>query len=117
MSGQLNLVSEFLPDLPPERLDIYKCTLPNTGHSGKPVDLFEREMPRTWHMTWGEGDDRRDVVALLNWPAPPTQPSNTKKTAGMEEPTADKGNKKDGNAKIVEGPMVTLDPAQLGLTS
>jgi hypothetical protein len=112
LSGQLNLVSEFLPDLPKDRLDIYKRTLPNSGHSGTPIDLFEREMPRIWHTTWGEGENRRDVVGLFSWTAPATKiPDN--KSAGMEEPTG-----ANARTKVTdEGPSVKLDLKQLGLPS
>jgi hypothetical protein len=96
LSGQLNLVSEWLPDLPPEKLDVYKRTIPNHRVlDARPVDLFERDLPRIWQVTEGEGDDRRDVVGLFNWnfDKPTTQP------AGAEV-----------------GPVtVTLDLAQLGL--
>jgi hypothetical protein len=109
VSGQLNLVSEFLPDLPKDRLDIYKRTLPNAPHFARPVDLFQREMPRIWHAKFGDGEDRRDVVALFNWTPPKAGPA-TQSTA-MEEPTADKSTKK----MAAESPEIAIDMKQLGL--
>jgi hypothetical protein len=67
LSGQLHLVSEWLPGLPADRLDVLKRTIPNRAHAARPVDLFEREMPREWHMSWGDGEGRHDVVGLFNW--------------------------------------------------
>ena len=67
VSGQMNLVSEWLPGLPEERLDIIKRTMPNHGRFGRPVDLFENELPRIWHLTVGRQGRRRDIVCLLNW--------------------------------------------------
>jgi len=70
ISGQLNLVSEWLPGLPADRLEIVKRTMPGTGLCGRPIDLFEAgEHPRVWQLTSGKGEDRRDVVALFNWDA------------------------------------------------
>jgi hypothetical protein len=109
VSGQLNLVSEYLPDLPKDRLDIYKRTLPNVPHFARPVDLFQREVPRIWHAKFGDGDDRRDVVALFNWTPPTTQP--TTQSAGMEEPTAGKS----AANVTTEDSGVAIDMKQLGL--
>jgi hypothetical protein len=112
LSGQMNLVSEWLPDLPPEKLDIYKRTIPNhLQRSARPVDLLERNLARVWHLSYGEGEERHDVVALFNWNAP-EKGSTTKPANGavQEEPTASE------SAKVGTGPAkVTLDLAQLGL--
>jgi len=67
ISGQLNLVSEWLPGLPPEKLDVVKRSMPNHGLCGRPVDLFEKDLPEIWHLTGGSGEKRRDVLALFNW--------------------------------------------------
>jgi hypothetical protein len=86
LSGQLNLVSEWLPELPPEKLDVWKRTVPNHARpSARPVDLFDGPMPRIWHLTSGEGDQRFDLVGLFNWDAK-------------------------------ERTSVTIDPKQLGLS-
>jgi hypothetical protein len=111
MSGQLNLVSEALPDLPKERLEIYRRTLPNYGHSARPVDLFERELPRIWHLNWGEGEDRRDVVAIYNWTASSTtQPTSP---TGPEEPVVSTA----GLRVAAEPSVLSIEPAKLGLSA
>jgi len=71
VSGQLNLVSEWLPGLPPERLEVVKRSMPNHGLCGRPLDLFERRMARVWHLASGEGESRRDVLGLFNWEGKP----------------------------------------------
>ncbi|MGA2500339.1 MAG: glycoside hydrolase family 36 protein, partial [Tepidisphaeraceae bacterium] len=48
LSGQLGLSSEEFSRLPPERLDLLRRTMPAHGLAARPVDLFEREMPRIW---------------------------------------------------------------------
>ncbi len=68
ISGQLNMVSEWLPGLPAERLDILKRSMPNHGLCGRPVDLFESPNPRVWKLT-AQKPTRRDVVGLFNWNA------------------------------------------------
>ena len=67
LTGQLNIVSEWLPGLPADRLEIVKRTMPNHGGCARPVDLFERPVPRVWHLAVGEGAARRDVIGLFNW--------------------------------------------------
>ena len=67
VSGQLNLVSEWLPRLPSERLDVVKRSMPNHGLCGRPVDLFERNLPQVWRLAAGADGTRRDIVGLFNW--------------------------------------------------
>jgi hypothetical protein len=67
LSGQLNLSSEWLPGLPPERLDILKRTMPSHGLRPRPADLFEQPLPRIWLLTDDRHPTRRDVIGLFNW--------------------------------------------------
>ncbi len=69
LSGQLNLNSEWLPGLPPERLDLLKRTMPSHGLRPRPVDLFEEPIPRVWLLTDERRSPRRDVIGLFNWDA------------------------------------------------
>ena len=65
LSGSLNLVSEWLPGLPADRLDCIKRSMPNAGLAARPLDLFENMPARAWHLT----DGRRHVAGLFNWSA------------------------------------------------
>lgn len=67
ISGQLNIASEWLPGLPDDRLDIVKRSMPNHGLNGRPIDLFESDMAKVWHLTGGTGRQRKDVIGLFNW--------------------------------------------------
>ncbi|HME52083.1 MAG TPA: alpha-galactosidase [Candidatus Lokiarchaeia archaeon] len=69
VSGQLNIVSENLSRLPSNRLDVVKRTMPMTGLCGRPLDLFDNDPARVWHLadTRGGIHARRDIVALFNW--------------------------------------------------
>jgi len=73
VTGQLNLVSEWLPGLPAERLDIVKRSMPNHGLCARPIDLFENNHPKIWQLTDTRTNVRRDVIALFNWDAKQTQ--------------------------------------------
>lgn len=67
ISGQLNTDSDWLPDLPPERLNLLRRTMPSHGKTARPVDLFENDPPRMWVVTDEKSEPRRDVIALFNW--------------------------------------------------
>jgi len=67
ITGQMYMVSEWLPDVPAERLEVVRRTIPNHNLRARPVDLFETFPARIWHLPSGEGDRRRDVVGLFNW--------------------------------------------------
>jgi hypothetical protein len=67
ISGQLNMVSEWLPGLSGERLEVLKRSIPNHGGCGRPVDLFKSPLAQVWHLSSGSGQTRRDIVGLFNW--------------------------------------------------
>lgn len=67
IAGGLNSNSDWLPDLPAERLDIIRRTMPSHGKTARPVDLFENDPPRLWTVTDETNQTRRDVIALFNW--------------------------------------------------
>jgi hypothetical protein len=67
LSGQLNLVSEWLPGLPADKLDVLKRSMPNHGLCARPVDLFENDPAQIWHLAAGTDEQRRDVIGLFNW--------------------------------------------------
>jgi hypothetical protein len=64
LTARLNLVSEWLPDLPKEKLDAYLPHDPEPPAPQRPPgrDLFERDPPRIWHPTAGEGDHHLDLI-------------------------------------------------------
>lgn len=67
ISGQLFYNSDWLPDMPGERLEILKRTIPAHGLLPRPVDLFENDPARVWLLTDARSTPRRDVVAFYNW--------------------------------------------------
>jgi hypothetical protein len=71
LSGQLNIVSEWLPWMPDELVDVVKKTIPNGGTCGRPIDLFEDDLPTTWIVADKGGDKGRVVIGLFNWDPEP----------------------------------------------
>jgi len=67
LSGQMNVVSEWLPGLPADRLDIVKRTMPNHNAAGRPIDLFDRSLPRVWHLRGKLAGQPVDLVGVWNW--------------------------------------------------
>jgi Melibiase len=67
ISGMLNVVSEDLAKLPPEKFDIVKRTMPNLPHEARPLDLFTQKQPTIWQTHLGSGETAHDLVGLFNW--------------------------------------------------
>ena len=68
ISGQMISLSDWLPTLPPERLDIIRRVIPGHGVPARPLDLFSTEPQRVWLATDERpGHSRRDVLGLYNW--------------------------------------------------
>lgn len=63
ITGDLFYNSDWMPDLPAERLDILKRTIPSHNLPSRPVDYFENDPARIWHLP----TPNRDIVALFNW--------------------------------------------------
>jgi hypothetical protein len=67
ISGQLSVSSDAYADLPEERLDLLKRTMPSHGLRPRPVDLFEEAIPRIWLLSDDRSGVRREVIGLFNW--------------------------------------------------
>jgi hypothetical protein len=63
ISGSLNLVSEWLPGLPDDRIECIKRSMPNVGIAATPLDVFEHSPARIWELKRGH----RHVVGLFNF--------------------------------------------------
>jgi len=67
LSGQFFLLSDWLPNLPAERIEILKRTMAHHDAGVRPVDYFERDIPNTWLVTDSRQGVRRDVIGLFNY--------------------------------------------------
>jgi hypothetical protein len=70
ISGQMVSLSDWLPTLPAERLDIIRRCIPGHGVTARPIDLFNTNAwpPHQWLVTDQRPDhQRRDVLGFFNW--------------------------------------------------
>jgi hypothetical protein len=67
VSGSMLTSSYQFSELPEERLDLLRRTMPAHGLLGRPADLFETDQPRVWLLTDTRRNVRRDVIGLFNW--------------------------------------------------
>ncbi len=70
ISGQMISLSDWLPALPAERLDIVRRCIPGHGATARPIDLFSTNTwpPQQWVVTdQRPNHQRRDVVGFFNW--------------------------------------------------
>ncbi len=67
LAGQLHASSIYFAELPDERLDLLRRAMPSHTLRPRPVDLFERRIPRVWLLTDDRADSPRYVVGLFNW--------------------------------------------------
>ncbi|MGA2033790.1 MAG: glycoside hydrolase family 36 protein [Thermoguttaceae bacterium] len=67
ITGSFSLNSDWLPDLPAERLEIIKRIIPSHGVTARPVDYFDNRFTATWLVTDTRQTVRRDVIGLFNF--------------------------------------------------
>lgn len=63
ISGTLNSTSIQYEDLPKERLDIIKRTLPTHSYIARPIDILEKRHPEIWKVS----NNRINIIGLFNW--------------------------------------------------
>jgi hypothetical protein len=83
VSGQLSASSDWLPDLPADRLNILRRTMPSHGLLPRPVDYFERDLPRLWLLSDARTNAPRDIVAIYNWEDKPLEVSESLEHLGL----------------------------------
>lgn len=67
LSGGLTLDSDDLARISPGRLKYLRQTLPPTGISARPLDLFEHELPRLFVLPAEREWGRWWIAAMINW--------------------------------------------------
>jgi alpha-galactosidase len=65
--GGLTFNSDNVTALDEERIDLLRQTLPPTGTSARPIDLFEHEMPRILLLPAEREWGRWWILGLINW--------------------------------------------------
>jgi len=67
ISGQLFLSSDWLPDLPKDRIEIMKRCMASHSGIARPVDAFDKAIPSIWLTSDSKSGTQRNVLSLLNW--------------------------------------------------
>lgn len=83
LTDQFYLISDWLPALPEERLDILKRTMLSHGATARPVDYFDSNLPNTWLVTDTKSGTRRDVLGLFNFYGEPLKIDHTLARIGL----------------------------------
>lgn len=84
VSGQFFLSSDWIPDLPKERIEIMKrCMASHTGIA-RPVDAFEKSLPSIWIASDAKSGTERNVIGLYNWELGPKKIECTTTWAGLK---------------------------------
>lgn len=85
VAGAFNLNSDWLLQLPAERLDILKRCMPSHHAQARPVDYFEAPMPSIWLLSDEKTGTHRDVLGLYNWDSADKTIGYTCAKAGLKE--------------------------------
>lgn len=67
LTGQFFLISDWLPQLPPERLEILRRTMLPHEALVRPVDYFDNALPTIWLLEDSSSGVQRLVLGLFNW--------------------------------------------------
>ncbi len=68
LTGSLHSSSYQYGDLPQDRLDILRKSIPSHGlKTVVPVDYLENDPPKLWHLKDDRENVRKDVIGLFNW--------------------------------------------------
>ena len=101
ISGQLNTHSEWTPELPSERLEILRRTLPAHSYSARPVDVFDRDIPRIWSICT-DGTPTRVVLGVFNWDRESTEITVPLEKLGLAADQAHEGWEYWSNKRLTE---------------
>lgn len=66
-SGGFPTIGEAISQMVPGRLELLKKALPPYGHSARPVDLMEHDVPSIHHLRVPHPAGEWQVISLFNW--------------------------------------------------
>lgn len=67
VTGQLNISSDPYSEIPPDRLDLLKRTMPPHNLHARPIDIFETEPPKFWVVKDERKKPNQIVIGVFNW--------------------------------------------------
>jgi len=83
VTSQFFLSSDWLPDLPEERLEIMKRCMASHEGIARPVDLFDKFLPSIWRASDQKTGTERNVIGLFNWETSAKKIASTLEWAGL----------------------------------
>lgn len=87
VSGQFFLSSDWLPDLPSDRIEIMKRCMASHNGIARPVDAFDKTLPSIWVATDKKSGTERNVIGLFNWDTVSRKIGSTLRWAGLNDKT------------------------------
>jgi hypothetical protein len=84
VSGQFYLSSDWIPDLPAERLEIMKRTMASHTGIARPVDAFDQFLPSIWLASDKKSGIERNILGIFNWDTTATTISCSLQKAGLK---------------------------------
>ncbi len=87
VTGQFFLSSDWLPDLPEDRIDIMKKCMRSHNGIARPVDIFEKTLPSIWLTSDTTSGVNRNVIGLFNWDTIPQTVGCNADYAGLNSKT------------------------------
>lgn len=84
LANQFFLISDWIPYLPEERIDILKKTMASHQGTTRPVDYFDHNLPNTWLVTDTATGTRRDVLGLFNFYGEPLDIAHSLEKIGFD---------------------------------
>lgn len=85
VAGQFFLSSDWLPDLPNDRIEIMKRCMDSHTGVARPVDAFEKSLPSIWIASDAKSGTERNVIGLYNWELTPQRIQCTTVWAGLKD--------------------------------
>jgi glycosyl hydrolase family 95/glycosyl hydrolase family 65 len=85
VSGQFFLSSDWLPDLPNDRIEIMKRCMASHHGIARPVDAFDKALPSIWLATDSKSGTPRKVIGLFNWDTAALHIGCTLSRAGLDD--------------------------------
>ena len=87
VTGQFFLSSDWLPDLPENRIEIMKRTMASHSGVARPVDGFDKNLPSIWTASDQKTGTLRNIIGLFNWETSTQNIGCQLKWAGLKENT------------------------------
>lgn len=88
ITSQFFLSSDWLPDLPNDRIEIMKRCMASHIGVARPVDGFDKTLPTIWLASDQKTGTKRNVIGLFNWDTNPQNIGSSTKWAGLDDKSA-----------------------------